>query len=45
MMNEKIDKLESKIFDLELSNDKLKQEKLLLMALRSRPGTLCPFVV
>jgi chromosome segregation ATPase len=26
MMNEKIDKLESKIFDLELSNDKLKQE-------------------
>jgi hypothetical protein len=27
MMNEKIDKLESKIFDLELSNDKLKQEK------------------
>ena len=26
MMNEKIDKLESRIFDLELSNDKLKQE-------------------
>jgi hypothetical protein len=26
MMNEKIDKLESKIFDLELSKDKLKQE-------------------